>query len=343
MRDHSSAVFLVLPLLILGLLSAAAFDFQQCDRECRWHFGFYDRGVTGVRVGALGNNNSLGRSCRCYKDGQVLSASMPRTSLKQWDDADFWCGSNTSAGFHTDYVCVLDKGHAGGVRTTTRAAAQVASDTVIHCGKCAACSRPADVRVLYSTRRFITTEMTRCAAKFAKPSILGGDHDLTHLRTCLLAANISFDNTVRFDGGDTNRATGSRDDQGHDQGHDRGDRGNLGNGPTCMDCWTDNIMCDSVQCCTDPSCIAKFIDPHNTGAFAGCLKCDEKHCGAEFIKCAGANRRSAGIASDIARPASELCSVGFYAACSQCHTNCSPGNTTCNAKCELSESCNGPS
>lgn len=296
-----------------ALVGQQVVDFQQCDRECRWHFGFYDRSITGTRIGALGHNDTWGRFCRCYKAGSgVIANSIPRVSKKPWDDADFWCGpggNGTAPGFNTSFVCVLDASHSRGVRTSSRANASRANETVVHCGKCAACSRPADVRVLYETRHFITTEMTRCAAKFAKPNFLGGDHDLSHLRACLAAANITFDNTVQFDDG-TNR----------------------GNGPTCMDCWTDNIMCDSTQCNTNPSCIEKFFNPNNTGAFAGCLKCDEDHCGAEFIKCAGANRRSTGIISDIERVTSEVCDHGFYWRCSQCHQACPKGDAACNAR-----------
>lgn len=301
---------------------AAVVDFQQCDRECRWHYGFYDRRITGVRIGALGHNNSWGRSCRCYKDGKVISDSIPRTSLKAWDDAEFWCGNggnSSDPGFNTSYVCVADASAPRGVRTTTRSDAKSRGDTVVHCGKCSACSSPADVRVLYSTRHFITTEMTRCAAKFAKPPILGGDPNLTHLKACLVDANITFDDTVRFETGE-----------------------NSGHGPTCMECWTDNIMCDSTQCNTNPSCILKFFNPHNTGAFSGCLKCDETHCGAEFIKCAGANRRSSGIMSDIQRAGQEVCDKGWYWPCSECHAKCGKGDDACNNKCEALESCKGP-
>jgi arylsulfatase A-like enzyme len=214
---------------------------------------------------------------------------------------------------------VLDAAHPRGVRTSTRGNASRRAETIVHCGKCAACSRPSDVRVLYDTRHAITTEMTRCAAKFAKPNFLGGDRDLDHLRACLVRANITFDNTVRFDDGR-----------------------NGGDGPTCMDCWTDNIMCDSTQCNTNPSCIEKFFNPNNTGAFSGCLKCDEDHCGAEFIRCAGANRRSSGILSDISRPGQEVCAKGFYWNCSECHAACAKDNETCHMACDATKSCRGP-
>merc|ERR1719247_2683911 len=90
---------------------------------------------------------------------------------------------------------------------------------------------------------------------------------------------------------------------------------------SCMECWTDNIMCDSMTC--KSHCFMKFFDPANqktdiTGKIhwwnlnAQCLKCDEMNCGAEFIKCAGANRRSTGMESDIARPEKQKCKVGIY-------------------------------
>ena len=307
-------VLLLLTTLTLPSSSTDVIDFQQCDRQCRYQFGFYDRAITGVRVGALGHNNSFGSHCNCYKN-QDNVGNVKRSSLKPWNEQDFWCGAggnSTFPGFNTTFVCVLD----GKDQVTTRTIATADNFTIVHCGKCSACSHSKDVQVLYDTKHFITTEMTRCAAKFAKPTFLGGDHNLDHLRSCLYAANITFDNTRRFQ---------------------------TPTGPTCMDCWTDNIMCDSTQCNTNPSCIEKFINPNNTGAFSGCLKCDEKHCGSEFIQCAGANRRSTGILSDIQRVGEEVCHHGFYWACSQCHSKCGLTNSSCNAQCEVLKSCQGPS
>lgn len=311
--------------LLLQIVSGTdVIDFQQCDRQCRFQFGFYDRSITGERVDVLSHKNPFGRYCKCYKTNNgtnktVIGKRLERSTLKPWDDEDFWCGAggnSTNPGYNTSFVCVK-LNDTNEVMTTSRKLAN--PKNIIHCGKCSACSRPKDVQVLYDTRHFITTEMTRCAAKFAKPSILGGDNNLDHLRECLYKANITFDNKIRL-----KTLT------------------NNGNGPTCMDCWTDNIMCDSTQCNTNPSCIEKFINPNNTGAFSGCLKCDEKHCGAEFIRCAGANRRSSGIISDIQRAADEVCQNGWYWECSQCHSKCGPKDYQCNAQCELLESCQGP-
>jgi hypothetical protein len=54
---------------------------------------------------------------------------------------------------------------------------------------------------------------------------------------------------------------------------------------------------------------AKFSGaPRNLpdGRLNDCLACDEAYCGAMFIECAGANRRRAGITSDIGRPGAQV-------------------------------------
>ena len=44
-----------------------------------------------------------------------------------------------------------------------------------------------------------------------------------------------------------------------------------------------------------------------------CLECDEKTCGTEFLRCAGANRRQLGIMSDIQREGGEQCRGNVHA------------------------------
>jgi hypothetical protein len=295
--------------------SGEVVDFQQCNRQCRWKYGFFDRAITGVRVGYFGNRNSWGQHCTCYKSGKQLGedAGVPHVSTKSWDTADFWCGPGDGSGFVTKLVCARD-GH--GMKTMTRDEASSEGREVLHCGKCSACSHPDDIKVLFDTRKSITADMTKCAADFAKPNLLGGHQNLDKLVECLHKAKITFNNTRRFNDGT-----------------------NGGNGPTCMECWTDNIMCDASQCSTNPSCIKKFFDPSNNGAFEGCLKCDETHCGAEFIKCAGANRRSSGIESDIARVGEQVCPVGVYFYCSECYKHCPQGNAACKAECDKAPVC----
>ena len=99
--------------------SGEVVDFQQCDRQCRWKYGFFDRAITGVRVGYFGNRNSWGQHCTCYKSGKQLGedAGVPHVSTKSWDTADFWCGPGDGSGFVTKLVCARD-GH--GMKTMTR-------------------------------------------------------------------------------------------------------------------------------------------------------------------------------------------------------------------------------
>ena len=58
----------------------------------------------------------------------------------------------------------------------------------------------------------------------------------------------------------------------------------------------DNVACDAVACVSNQDCIRRFFYPAGT-SFSGCIKCDEVNCGADFIRCAGANRRSSGVSS----------------------------------------------
>jgi len=81
--------------------------------------------------------------------------------------------------------------------------------------------------------------------------------------------------------------------------------------PGCSECWIDNIGCDAAHCVD--TCLVQTLRPrafdHNNNADGDlneCLKCDEQRCGTAFIKCAGANRRRAGIESDIGRKPSEI-------------------------------------
>ena len=252
-------------------------DFDECDRQCRFTYGFYNRSVTGVRVLKNGEPSKVGEECLCIDEPTTL---VPRITQKAWDE-EFWCG-----GFATDLVCVLNPGSEIPA-TSTRAAAQ--GRTILHCGRCAACSNLHDLDVLNRTKAFITTKVTACSTEFAKPAFLGGHRNLTVLQQCLENATITFSTDRRSWPESTSQDS-----------------------PSCMDCWTDNIMCDAVQCKWTPDCILKFLDPKNSGDFRGCLKCDESKCGPEFIRCAGANRRSSGIVSDIDRPSDQICSVGYY-------------------------------
>ena len=219
---------------------------------------------------------------QCYKKGVELGSKISRTSIKPWDQ-EFWCGD-----FATSLVCVQSEDGSDVPTTMEYSDALEAGRTVLHCGRCGACSNLHDMNVIDSTKKFITTKMTGCATAFAKPKLLSGHQDLGILEDCLRASGIDFS---------TDRRAWPTPNVGK---------------PSCMQCWTDNIQCDAVNCKTNLGCIKKFFDPDNDGDFAGCLQCDDERCGAEFIKCAGSNRRSSGISSDITRPGDQVCPHALY-------------------------------
>lgn len=99
-----------------------------------------------------------------------------------------------------------------------------------------------------------------------------------------------------FFGGRRGVATCYRDEVGFSRG--------------CRACWVDNVLCDRRDCLWTCLRYVVFRERNNGrgGTLNPCLECDEKLCGPAFTRCAGANRRRSGIATDIGRdePA-ELC------------------------------------
>jgi len=79
---------------------------------------------------------------------------------------------------------------------------------------------------------------------------------------------------------------------------------------SCEKCWLDNIMCDKANCLW--TCFKSILKGQGSETELDkneCLACDENKCGKAFIKCAGANRRTSGIHSDITRNDTEICSI----------------------------------
>jgi hypothetical protein len=81
----------------------------------------------------------------------------------------------------------------------------------------------------------------------------------------------------------------------------------IGFSPACVECWLDDMACAVTHCTA--ICLRSRLtgEPNNVdGKLNDCLQCDETHCGPEFVRCAGANRRRSGIVSDIERPAEQV-------------------------------------
>lgn len=333
--------------------TGAAHDLFSCDRQCRWFFGAFDRRIQGERL--LGERGQWLCACtngstaigttpyftnfsvmgpptvpnglferQCCKDGDDVpwaDCTQPTghchanvyPHAKPFD-ADYWAGTYT-----TQWLCVRalpdaapssilmpDEMHGACLKDGDKAAdaecragkarLEASGLQVLHCGRCSACSHPSDIELLYRTRESITTEITACSARwvalqhlpFAQPTLLD-------LKRCLVGRGVAFS------------------DDGRAWPAPRQGR------PSCMDVWTDNILNDASLCTR--FCLTKFLRTANQGNFAKdpCLQCDEYTSGPAFIMGAGANRRSAGIVSDIRRDqlrgtawAQLICKVGLY-------------------------------
>jgi hypothetical protein len=311
-------------------------DLFYCDRQCRWHLDPANEGsIPGAFLNRCITGKPSGSSCTCEneKTGQTLpdvpyhtpydfvGPSDTYENAKKFN-ADYWADK-----YSTSYICVLPK---DGAKPETRTMDSLwqnvcaiddnlqadeycqnekdklevkdkdgKKDTILHCGKCSACSALRDIEVLYKTKDYITTEMTDCSSdwvanqKGLRKSFYAAP--LGDLKKCLVEKGIDF----------------SDDGSAWEDPTDK---------PSCMDVWTDNILNDASLCVSN--CLSKF-NPWDTnkGNFAKdkCLQCDEYKSGPAFIWGAGANRRSSGIVSDIDRGQLEgkvweqkICKIGFY-------------------------------
>jgi len=73
----------------------------------------------------------------------------------------------------------------------------------------------------------------------------------------------------------------------------------------CNQCWIDNMKCSASAClwkCVWHNMIRGIAWSDSNSTLNPCIQCDEEMCGPNFVTCAGANRRRAGIVSDISRP-----------------------------------------
>ena len=80
----------------------------------------------------------------------------------------------------------------------------------------------------------------------------------------------------------------------------------------CADCWLAATQCNIASCAQH--CLYGWTNPlsspsttNGTTDLNACMHCDEIHCSAYFLQSCGANRRTAGVVSDINRPSVHVC------------------------------------
>mmetsp|Transcript_12142 Transcript_12142/g.25116 ORF Transcript_12142/g.25116 Transcript_12142/m.25116 type:complete len:250 (-) Transcript_12142:506-1255(-) len=141
--------------------------------------------------------------------------------------------------------------------------------SILNCGHCGACSNRFDILVYNVTAQNLTTIMTQCA-------ITGQFFGVSHTKACLQKnSNLS---------------------------------------DSCASCWVQNAECNKKFC--RRTCFHHKLLPFlptwkswDDPRLDPCITCDEKFCGPEFVKCAGANRRRVGVVSDLQRDMNlEMCS-----------------------------------
>ena len=92
----------------LTFTSLSQDPFHQCDKQCRSAYGFYDRSITGARIGVFGQR------CACHRAGEPLGEEQPWRSHKPWNES-FWCGD-----FSTSLVCATEPAAAAPSVATRR-------------------------------------------------------------------------------------------------------------------------------------------------------------------------------------------------------------------------------
>ena len=86
----------------------------------------------------------------------------------------------------------------------------------------------------------------------------------------------------------------------------------------CEACWIENFECTRTHC-LGVCLLWKILNQGEPeGLLNPCFACDEKHCGPAFMACAGANRRRAGVVSDIPRPDEQVCKVAEHPLSDRC-------------------------
>ena len=159
---------------------------------------------------------------------------------------------------------------ADGHEYASAATAHAAGMDVVNCGQCAKCSSVESVDAMHAH----STSLTKRASLAAIIYLLAGEG--MH-RLMMRSPLVGFD-------------------------------------APCADCWLAATQCNLASCAQH--CLYGWTNPLSASStingstdLNACMKCDEVHCSAYFLQACGANRRTAGVVSDIHRPPQHVCTA----------------------------------
>lgn len=155
-----------------------------------------------------------------------------------------------------------------GAEYRSAGAARRARVDVANCGQCSRCSSVGDIDAMHARARTLTGRASLAAIVY----LLAGE---TAHRWLMRSPLAGFD-------------------------------------APCAECWLAATQCNLASCAQH--CLYGWNNPLSASSTVGnstelnaCMRCDELHCSAYFLQACGANRRTAGVVSDINRPSGHVC------------------------------------
>jgi len=314
-------------------------DLLNCDRQCRWYLGFFERDIHGARNGSdhcscvrvdatTGQRAPLGQvpyhtTAYAFEgpptvpptpfsraDCCVEGAHTPLTNCTPtgrchgnvYPYAKPFDATAWADKYETAWVCVLGAGEAvpSSVQQPPAVHAACAADGDADAHAHATCQGWKASVEAHGARILHCGVCSSCSSPHDLHVLNATKADITtHMTACSTKYVVS--QRVPFGRQSLADLKTCLIRQGIDFSDDGRAWAQPANKPTCMDTWVDNILNDAALCVA--SCWSKFVHSANGGDFArsACLQCDEYTSGPAFIKGAGANRRSTGITSDIDR------------------------------------------
>ena len=287
LRERFGKMLIACLVLVLALRPAVA-DHGQCTRACR---------VANARVGAP---DVLGHTGHWFAEGVggrrlLFAPSMCECYHVGSAGATEALPHPTVPRLHPA-IETADQWHfntrrvcaADGLEYPSANAARAAGADVSNCGQCSKCSSLESVDAMHRH----ATSLTKRASIAGVIYLLGGE---TVHWLLMRSGLIGFDQP-------------------------------------CADCWLAATQCNLASCAQH--CLYGWTNPlsasstvNGSTALNACMQCDEIHCSAYFLQACGANRRTAGVVSDINRPSVHVCAAARADALERAASNATGGGS----------------